>query len=120
MLKRTIGYLALSLAGATGLSGSLLACGSPSSGSASGVTNATVSVELYNAAGLKVGACLGTVIAADSVLTAGHCAAGYAWWQVTSASGQVAHSSIAYTYDWMPFGSIRTVLMEAVATSIRP
>ncbi len=53
----------------------------------------------------KVASCLGTMIEADTVLTAGHCAAGFAYWQVTSATGQVAHSSIAYTYDWADFQS---------------
>ena len=102
MLKRSIRYLAL---GAAGLSGSMFACGSPSSGNASATTNATVTVDVYNSAGLKVGTCLGTVISTDSVITAGHCAGGYSWWQVTSASGQVAHSSIAYTQDWQAFQS---------------
>ena len=102
MLKRTIRYLAL---GATGLSGSLIACGSPSSANTGPITSATVSVDVYNGSGLKQGSCLGTMISPDTVLTAGHCVAGFSWWQVTSGTGQVAHSSVAYTYDWQNFQS---------------
>ena len=102
MLKRTIRYLAL---GATGLTGSVIACGSPSSATTGPITSATVKVDVYGSNGLKAGSCIGTAISADTILTAGHCVTGFSWWQVTSATGQVAHSSIGYTYDWQNFQS---------------
>ena len=102
MLKRTIRYLALS---ATGLSGSLFACGSPSTANPTPTTNATVSIALYDTAGTNVGSCLGTMISQDTVVTAGHCVAGYAWWQVTTSNGQLAHSSVGYTFNWQDFQS---------------
>jgi hypothetical protein len=81
MLKRTMATLAL---GATGLAGTLLACGSPSSPNPTTTTGATVSVDVYDATSTKVMTCLATMISRDAALTAGHCAAGYASWRVTS------------------------------------
>jgi Trypsin len=102
MLKRTMATLAL---GATGLAGTLLACGSPSTPNPTTTTGATVSVDAYDATSTKVETCFGTMISQDAVLTAGHCAAGAASWQVTSAGGEVARSSVAYTYNWLNFQS---------------
>jgi len=104
MLNRTLRCLAA--LGATSLMGGLVGCGSPATGNATPTTNATVSIDLYDGNGLKVGNCAGTLIAADTVLTAGHCVVGKYWWQVTSPStGQTQHSSIAYTFDWQNFNS---------------
>ena len=102
MLKRTMATLAL---GATGLAGTLLACGSSSTPNPTTTTGATVSVNAYDATGTKVATCFGTMISQDAVLTAGHCAAGNASWQVTSAGGEVARSSVAYTDNWLNFQS---------------
>jgi hypothetical protein len=104
MLNRTLRCLAA--LGATSLMGGLVGCGSPATGNATPTTSATVALDLYDGNGNKVGSCAGTLIAADTVLTAGHCVVGKYWWQVTlPATGQTAHSSIAYTFDWQNFES---------------
>ena len=90
--------------GAAGLTGTLFACGSPPAANPATTTSATVSVDVYDAASTKVETCIGTMISRDAALTAGHCAAGYASWRVTSAGEEgVASSSVAYTYNWPRF-----------------
>src|SRR5580704_8601573 len=98
MLKRTIQCLAL---GGSALALGLVACGSHASGNPAPTTGATVSIGLMGSSGTQIASCAGTLIAADTVLTSAHCAAGVSYWQVTLPStGQTAHSSIAYTFDW--------------------
>ena len=107
MLNRTLRCLAaVGAPSLLGIMGGLVGCGLPATANPAPTTNASVSLALYDASGASVGLCAGTLIAADSVLTAGHCVAGNARWEVTSpTTGQTVRSSLAYTFDWQDFNS---------------
>ena len=97
---------------ATGLVGALAACGDAADGgqaTASDATNkANVAIAMYDAAGIKLTGCSGTLIGPTTVITAGHCVAGGTRWKVTMADNSSTNGYRGVTYDWQAFGSSKS------------
>ena len=92
--------------------GALAACGgspgedSPVTGSTTqAVTSATVSLQLFDGSGAKVGSGSGVLIAPQLVLTSAHLVAGKAKWTVTTSDGKTVTASRGVTDDWNVYNS---------------
>ena len=92
--------------------GTLAACSGEGSSeskeptTAQAVSAASVSIELFDANGTRVGSGSGVMIAPNLVLSSGHLIAGKHKWVVTSADGkQTATGVRGMTYDWMKYDS---------------